>query len=306
MTDGAVHIPVLLHESIDALRMHASGIYVDATAGQGGHSALMLEQSKPHGVVYAFEWDAQAVDFLSERFAKEIKQSRYVLIHDSFAHMASRLHDKGIGRVDGILFDFGFSRFTIEQSKRGFSFRSNEPLVMTYDIGTHPNAAELLDALPEPDIASMLWRYGEERFARHIAHAIVQARKQSPVATTQELADLVSGAYPSRFRHGRIHPATKTFQALRIAVNHELENIESALPQALDLLNAQARMAAITFHSLEDRIVKQFMRTAQQQGSGTVVFKKPILPGEEERSRNSASRSAKLRVFETKANKTTT
>ena len=297
MTDEAVHIPVLLHQSIDALRIHPGGIYADATAGQGGHSALMLQRSAPDGVVYAFEWDGTAVEFLAQRFAQEIMAGRYVLFHDSFANMTERMH--GIA-VDGILFDFGFSRFTVEQSGKGFSFRVNEPLVMTYDVGQRPTAAELLDTLPETDIASLLWRYGEERFSRRIAHAIVLARAQSPIATTKELVDCVIDAYPPSFRRGRLHPATKTFQALRIAVNHELENIEAALPQALTLLAPGGRMATLTYHSLEDRIVKQFMRDAQRAGSGTSILKKPMTPEEMEIKQNPAARSAKMRIFEKK------
>ncbi len=298
MTDGAVHVPVLLHESISALRINPGGIYLDATAGQGGHSALMLDQSAPRGVVYAFEWDAMAVAFLKRRFAKEIGAARYVLFHDSFANMAQRMHESRQERVDGILFDFGFSRFTIEQSNRGFSFRSDEPLLMTYDAEQKPNAAQLLDALSEQDLSLLLWRYGEERFARRIAQAIAEARKRSPIATTRELADLVSGAYPPRFRHGRLHPATKTFQALRIAVNHELENIETALPQAAALLGPGARMVTLTYHSLEDRIVKQFMRETERNGSGKNVLKKPAVPQTEEIARNPAARSAKMRILE--------
>ena len=295
MTDGAVHVPVLLHQSIDALRIRSGGTYVDATAGQGGHSALMLERSAPRGVVYAFEWDRAAVEFLARRFAQEINAERYVIFHDSFANMAERM--RGIA-VDGILFDFGFSRFTVEQSQRGFSFRTDEPLVMTYDAGQRPTAAELLDTLSETDIASLLWRYGEERFSRRIAHAIVSARSRSPIATTKELVDCVVGAYPIGFRHGRLHPATKTFQALRIAVNHELENIETALPQSLALLAPGGRVVTLTYHSLEDRIVKTFMRTAQHAGSGASILKKPMIPENAEIERNPAARSAKMRIFE--------
>lgn len=298
MTDEAIHVPVLLHESIGALGVHANGIYIDATAGQGGHCALILERSAPRGIVYAFEWDAMAIQFLRQRFAEEIKAKRCILIHDSFANMDRCMRDAGCQSVDGILFDFGFSRFTIEQSRRGFSFRSNEPLVMTYDAECHPNAAEVLDTLSESDIADLIWRYGQERFARRIARAIVRARAASPIATTGELAGLVFDAYPGRFRHARLHPATKTFQALRIAVNHELENIEAVLPQAVALLAPQGRLVALTFHSLEDRIVKQFMRGVQQAGKGVNIFKKPVEPSAEEISANSAARSAKMRVLE--------
>ncbi len=296
----STHIPVLLHESIDALCIAANRDYVDATAGQGGHSALMLERCAPRGRVCAIEWDDATVLYLQRKFSVAIAAGRYLLAADSFANMADIVRKAGLVRVWGVLFDFGFSRMTIEQSGRGFSFSRDEPLSMAYREGARPDARDILHDLSEEELASLLWKFGGERFSRRIAAGIIRARSMHPIGMSKELADIVWNAYPAALRHRRIHPATRTFQALRIAVNRELENIESALPQAIAILEPGARIVAITYHSLEDRIVKYAFRSAEADGAGKQVLKKPLIPAEKELVANPSSRSAKMRVFEKK------
>ena len=249
----AEHAPVLLHEAVDGLNVEPSGTYVDCTFGRGGHSRLILARLGAHGRLIAIDRDPDAV-----AAAAEIHDSRFTILHGSFAGLAQLLSTRGIGQVQGILLDLGVSSPQLESAGRGFSFRREAPLDMRMDTTTGRTAAQWLAAASESEIREVIKTYGEERFAKQIAAAIVAARARGTLGTTRELASLVAEAVPSR--EPRQDPATRTFQAIRIHVNQELEELSLVLPQCLELLAPRGRLAVISFHSLEDRIVKRFMR----------------------------------------------
>lgn len=251
MTHG--HVSVLLEGAVDALAVRPDGIYVDATFGRGGHSREILGRLGPDGRLIALDRDPAAVAE-GERW----RDARFAVVHAAFSRLDAVLAERGIGPVDGVLFDLGVSSPQLDEAARGFSFRFDAPLDMRMDTSRGMTAAQWLNQAPEEEIAHVVRDYGEERFARQVARALVKAREVAPLATTGQLASLVAGAVRTRER-GQ-DPATRTFQAVRIFVNRELEEIEAALPQAVDRLKAGGRLAVISFHSLEDRMVKRFMR----------------------------------------------
>ncbi|GIV65942.1 MAG: 16S rRNA (cytosine(1402)-N(4))-methyltransferase RsmH [Chloroflexota bacterium] len=300
------HQPVLYHEIIHALRPQSPGRYVDATVGAGGHAWGVLEASAPDGQLLALDKDPQALAIASQRLS--VYHPRVILVQASYVHLREELRRLGWDRVDGIVFDLGVSSMQLDRAERGFSIYADGPLDMRFDPTTGTSAANLVNSLSEDDLTDLIWRYGEERFARRIAREICRSR---PLVTTLELARAVERAVGGK--RERIHPATRTFQALRIAVNDELRGLEQVLPDAVDALASGGRLAIITFHSLEDRIVKQFFRresrdcvcppgqpvcTCNHRATLREVTRKPILPSEEEIATNPRSRSAKLRVAE--------
>ncbi|HTH37751.1 MAG TPA: 16S rRNA (cytosine(1402)-N(4))-methyltransferase RsmH [Pyrinomonadaceae bacterium] len=322
MTEGPlenIHSPVLLDETVDSLQCRDGGTYIDATVGLGGHSEKILHTANNVRLI-AIDQDADALDAAKARLEKVCDNVTYV--NSNFSAITSILDEFDVGGVDGIIADLGVSSLHLDRPERGFSFRFDAPLDMRMNPASgDPTAAELLETLSEKEIADIIYRYGEERFSRSIARRIVRSRETGePVKTTKQLAGIVERSV-RRKKNEKIHPATKTFQALRIAVNKELEVLENFLNDGIDVLKTEGRFAVITFHSLEDRIVKQ----AFQRFSGKcscpprmpicicgavkkveIVTRKPITPSEDEIQKNPRSRSAKLRVVRRIADQTIT
>lgn len=274
------------------------GTYLDCTVGQGGHAALILERSSPDGVLIGIDRDPDAIAATGEQLARFAPRMR--LGQGNFSALKQHLKSVGVAEVDGVIFDLGVSSAQLDRPERGLSFLSDGPLDMRMDQRAGRTAADLVAQLPERELADLIYQYGEERYSRRIARAIIAFRKVHPLRTTFDLVSVVSGSVPAAYRHGRIHCATRTFQALRIAVNQELDVIEGALRDAVDVLAPGGRLCVISFHSLEDRIAKQTFRSLAQ-GSGAclkILTKKPYVPSDEERRDNPRARSAKLRVAE--------
>lgn len=287
-----MHVPVLLEESTDLLLGNRGKLYVDCTLGLGGHTKRILEKN-PEAFVIGIDRDEEAIELAKENL-KEF-EGRFAIYKANFADLDVVLEAEGVDKVDGFLFDLGVSMFQLK-SERGFSFQIDAPLDMRMDKEQKLTAYRVVNEYPEKELARIIWEYGEERLSRKIARAIVQYRKRKPIETTKELADIILSVYPERLKHGRIHPATKTFQAIRIEVNRELESLKEALEKTTDRLNPKGRLVVISFHSLEDRIVKNFFREHSQELK--ILTKKPITPSEEEIRMNPAARSAKLRAGE--------
>jgi 16S rRNA (cytosine1402-N4)-methyltransferase len=290
------HEPVLWNEVMASLLPHSGGTYIDGTVGSGGHASGILELSSPAGRLLGVDRDAQALTVAGQ--ALEKFGPRVTLVQGSFACLLDIARSHGYYPADGVLLDLGLSSMQLSTPERGFSFQFDGPLDMRFDTMSGETAADLVNNLSERELADIIYRFGEERRSRRIARAIVRGR---PVETTVELANLIVRAVG---RRGRIHPATKTFQALRIAVNDELSVLAEGLRQAEDALANRGRLAVIAFHSLEDRIVKEYFRERSAAGRAGVrpvlhtVTPKPIQAGPEERTANPRSRSAKLRVAE--------
>jgi 16S rRNA (cytosine1402-N4)-methyltransferase len=292
------HFSVMHAEVLYWLRPRAAGIYLDCTVGYCGHALGILTTSAPSGIVLGIDRDIQAIEAGRKRL--EQFADRAVLIQGNFVELKQLLNDRGIQEVHGALFDLGLSSPQIDDSSRGFSFQSNGPLDMRMDRNSGTTAADIVNAADEVDLANMIYQFGEERYSRRIARAIVRARADRPFTTTSELVSVIESAVPAVYRHGRIHCATRTFQALRIIVNQELDHLDQALRDAADLLLPGGRLCAISFHSLEDRIVKQTYRALSFKTGGEweILTKKPQLPTAEEIRHNPRSRSAKLRVIQ--------
>jgi 16S rRNA (cytosine1402-N4)-methyltransferase len=300
-----MHTPVLARESIDALAVRPDGIYVDATFGRGGHSRLILERLGPQGRLVALDRDPDAA-----AAAAAVKDPRFTFVQTNFAHLARALDDAGVRAAQGMLFDLGVSSPQLEDAARGFSFRHDGPLDMRMDPARGESAADFLAHAEEQEIRGVIRDYGEERFAKQIAAAIVAARRGTPIVRTRQLADLVAQAV--RTREPGQDPATRTFQALRIHVNRELEEVSVMLPQALERLAAGGRLAVISFHSLEDRIVKRFLqgaarpevprklplRASEMPQPLVKLVGRAVRPTPQETTRNPRARSATLRVAE--------
>ncbi len=283
------HVPVLLGEILEYLRINPSGVYVDATAGLGGHSVEILKNLKPGGRLIGIDQDGETLTEVSKR----ISGDRVTLLKGNFENLRGLLASVGIEWVDGILMDLGLSSFQLLSSERGFSFRSDALLDMRMDRSCDTTAANIVNHVSEKDLADLIYQYGEERYSRRIARAIVRAR---PLRTCSGLAEVIESVSK---RRGRIHPATRTFQALRIAVNRELDVLPGALESAVELLLPEGRLCVISYHSLEDRIVKNLFRTmCKEQGVINLVTSKPVTPVREEVLENPKGRSAKLRVVE--------
>lgn len=307
------HQPVLLDEVLDALSLeqHRDGIFVDATFGRGGHSAAILQRLSEHGRLIALDRDPAAIAAGCEKFEGE---TRLCLVHRAFAQLQAALGDAGMtevaGRVSGVLFDLGVSSPQLDDAVRGFSFMRDGPLDMRMDNTSGISAAEWLAKISERDLQKVISEYGEERFARRIANAIVTYRQRQPISSTVQLAELIEQAVPTR-EPGK-HPATRTFQAIRMVINTELEQIQHALQQAVEILAPRGRLCVISFHSLEDQLVKQFMQSQSQDdpmyaglpeipAAKRAKLKrigKAVHPGEDEVRRNPRARSAIMRVAE--------
>ena len=271
---------------------------LDCTVGYGGHAEMILEASDSVVTLIGLDQDSRAIACSQERLKRF--GERVVLRKGNFEGLKHHLEEVGVPRVSGVLFDLGVSSPQLDDPARGFSFMQDGPLDMRMDQAAGPTAADLVNGRAEQELADLIFQYGEERYSRRIARAIVREREHRPIDTTGALASLVAGAVPSAYRHGRIHCATRTFQALRIAVNQELERLEPSLRDAVDVLAPMGRICVISFHSLEDRIVKHTFRSLAQ-GPGaclSLLMKKPILPSEQECRENSRARSAKMRVAE--------
>lgn len=300
------HIPVLLPAVLAALQPRPGACFIDATVGGAGHALAVLQAAQPGGRLLGIDADPTALAAAAARLgAAGLPAASFTLVHGHVAELAALARQHGFSAVDGILLDLGVSSYQLETAARGFSFAADGPLDMRLDPGSGPTAADLVNQLDEQELADVIYRYGEERGSRRIARLIVERRRQAPITTTGELAALVQRAI-GRGGRERIHPATRTFQALRIAVNQELAQLEAALPQAVALLRPGGRLAVISFHSLEDRIVKQFFRAESGYGAGelqhpprlTVLTRKPIVADAAECAANPRARSAKLRVAE--------
>jgi 16S rRNA (cytosine1402-N4)-methyltransferase len=287
-----LHFPVLLKESVEMLTSNGGKIFVDATVGLGGHAYHILSQRDDIYLI-GIDKDPHALEEAKKRLSPF--EGRFSLYQADYEDIDEVLKAEGIERVDGVLMDLGVSMLQLKSPERGFSFKEEAPLDMRMNPEQRLTAYDVVNKYKERDLARIIKEYGEERFAHRIARAIVDARRKKPIETTAELARIVEGAIPKGF-YKKIHPATKTFQAIRIEVNRELEHLKNALLKIPHLLNPNGRIAVISFHSLEDRIVKHTFRHFEREGLLKVLTKKPVTPSEEEIKQNPPSRSAKLRV----------
>lgn len=295
------HIPVLLHETIDGLAICKGDVVVDGTLGSGGHSTEICRKFGTTVKLYGIDLETDAL----KRAAKKLQDTGCTgtFIHGNFKDMPELLRAQGVSKVDRILLDLGISSDELDSSGRGFSFLRDEPLLMTLDDVPTDETVTARDAIntwSEETLADVIYGFGEERYARRIAKGIIEARKNNPFQTTFDLVAVIQSSVPASYRRGKIHPATKTFQALRIAVNGELSSLQTALENCVPFLNTKGRMAVISFHSLEDRIVKNFFKQEAQKGTIMILTKKPLVPTQTEIKTNPRSRSAKLRIIEKK------
>ncbi len=305
------HKSVLLNETIDALRIKPDGIYVDGTLGGGGHSYEICKRLSDKGRLIGIDQDAAAIEAATERLG-EFKD-RVTIIRSNYCEMKRQLNSIGVTAVDGIILDLGVSSYQLDTAERGFTYREDVPLDMRMDQRQARTAKDIVNDYSEMELYRIIRDYGEDKFAKNIAKHIVQARQEKPLETTGELIQAIKAAIPMKVRAVGGHPAKKTFQAIRIELNNELGVLKDSLDDMVDLLNDKGRLCIITFHSLEDRIVKNHFRTSENPcicpkefpvcvcgriSKGKVITRKPILPGEEELEENSRSKSAKLRVFE--------
>jgi len=289
-----IHKPVLLKESVYYLTQSGGKVYVDCTLGGGGHAKEILKRREDIYLI-GIDRDEEAIEIAKENL-KEF-EGRFSIYKANFMDLDLVLKEEGIEKVDGFLFDLGVSMYQLK-GERGFTFQEDQPLDMRMDKEQPLTAYKVINNYPERELVRILKEYGEEKFAVRIAKAIVQRRKKKPIQTTGELVDLILSVVPEYYKHGKIHPATRTFQAIRIEVNKELDSLKEALEKTPDYLNPKGRLVVISFHSLEDRIVKQFMKQKEKESIFKIITKKPITPSEEEIRENPASRSAKLRVAE--------
>jgi len=306
-----LHIPVLLQSSIDSLALKSDDVFLDATLGGGGHSEAVARQFGDKVRMVAIDLDNETLRNANDRINKLTKN--FSAFQGNFRNLDTILDRAGISEVNKILFDLGISSIQLEESGRGFTFKKNEPLLMTMSDKTpgeknsdsenesksvYFTAKDIVNTWTEDHLVDIIRGYGEERYAARIANAIVEARKIKPIEKTFELVEIIERAVPGSYRHGRIHPATRTFQAIRITVNDELGAIEGGLNKGFERLARGGRMAVISFHSLEDRIVKRYFKQLVLEEKARAINKKPITPSIEEKEENPRSRSAKLRVIE--------
>jgi len=289
------HRTVLLHEAIEALNIQKSDTVVDATLGGAGHAKEILNHLGEDGTFIGFDADRNAIERAHASIDR--KQGQIHLVNANFRSLTGELEKRAITHIDKALFDLGWSTFQLSEGK-GFSFLADEPLGMSYAEGQQLTAAVIVNEWGEESLADIIFGFGEERYSRRIAKAIVTARTARPIQNARELGDIVKSAVPAAYRYGRLHPATKTFQALRIAVNDELGALKDGLESAWNALRPGGRIVVITFHSIEDRIVKQLFVGWEKSGEGTRITKKPIVPGKTELESNPRARSAKLRAIE--------
>ena len=296
-----VHKSVLLQTSIEGLNIKKGDTFLDGTLGNGGHSKFVCEQYGNDVKIIGLDAEEDAIARSRERLEK--LKCPVTLVQSNFRNLDEVLEKLGLSSVDKILFDLGLSSNQFEESGRGFSFQKDEPLLMTFKNKTDENeitAKEIVNTWQEENLSAIIQGYGEERYARKIAKKIVEERKKKPIETTFELVRIVKEATPKSYHHMKIHPATRTFQAIRIAVNDELGALKDGLQKGFDKLSPGGRIAVISFHSLEDRIVKNFFRDKSKEQKAILITKKPIIPDEDELRENPRSRSAKLRILEKK------
>ncbi|HPR81137.1 MAG TPA: 16S rRNA (cytosine(1402)-N(4))-methyltransferase RsmH [Enterococcus sp.] len=307
------HYTVMKKETVDGLNIKPSGIYVDCTLGGAGHSEYILKHLNEQGHLYAFDQDQKAIDFANERLASYVEKGQVTFIKRNFRYLKEELNQLGITKVDGILYDLGVSSPQLDEAERGFSYHQDAPLDMRMDQTASLSAYEVVNEYDYHELVKIFFRYGEEKFSKQVARAIERTREVSPITTTGELVEIIKSAIPAPARRKGGHPAKRIFQAIRIAVNDELGVVEDSLEQAIELLNKNGRISVITFHSLEDRIVKNIFKeysTMKDLPPGLpvipdefqpelkVITRKPLLPSEEELTENNRSRSAKLRIAE--------
>jgi 16S rRNA (cytosine1402-N4)-methyltransferase len=295
MAAPSYHEPVLFKEVVDGLSPKEGETVVDATLGHGGHALLLGERLGKDGTLIGFELDPEALLVSRERLSELL--CKKIFLGESYRNMTQMLAGEGITAVNAILFDLGIGSHQLGASGRGFSFQVDEPLSMRFDAGTGLSARDLLRAATVEDLTSIIGGYGGEKYAKRIAEAIIRERQIEPIESTKRLHDIVWQTVPPWARHGRINPATKTFQALRMAVNDELATVTEGISQAFRLLAPGGRLAVISFHSLEDGIVKRFFKEKKERGEGEVYYKKPVTATSLEISNNPRSRSAKLRII---------
>ena len=305
------HVSVLLHETVAGLQVKPSGIYVDGTLGGGGHSYEICKQLDSEGRLIGIDQDADALKAAGKRL--EQFKDKVTLCKSNYEQMREVLQELGIEEVDGIVLDLGVSSYQLDEAERGFSYMEDAPLDMRMDRDQTMTARDIINEYPEGELFRIIKEYGEERYAKSIAKNICKRRQQYPIETTFELVDVIRGSMPAKARNAKGHPAKRTFQAIRIECNRELEVLRETLDYMVDLLKDGGRISIITFHSLEDRIVKTSFRKYEnpctcppdfpvcvcgKKSKGRVVTRKPILPSEEELEQNTRSKSAKLRIFE--------
>ncbi len=294
MTKAQVHKPVMCNEVFEHLKLTCGMTVVDATIGCGGHSAKILENILPGGCLIGIDRDSESLEIAKERFKSFGGAVNFV--HGNFRDLDKILTEAGIDKVDAILFDLGLSAVQLSNPERGFSFQLEGPLDMRMDRSSFIQAFDLINNLNEEEISSILWSFGQEKFHNRIASLLVTQRQKTPINSTSQVADIVIKAMPRHYQFRRIHPATRTFQAIRIAVNRELEALEEGIGKAIDLLKRGGVVVIISYHSLEDRIVKMNFRSARAEEKLELITLKPLRPSQEERTQNPSSRSAKLRV----------
>lgn len=307
------HITVLLNEAVDGLNIKPDGTYVDCTLGGGGHSGLILSKLSENGKLYSFDQDITAINFNKDKFEEENELGKINFIKSNFRNISEELNKRNILGVDGILYDLGVSSPQFNNADRGFSYNYDAPLDMRMDQSQSLTARDVVNDWSYEQLVRIFFRYGEEKFAKSIARRIEKVRQQTPIETTGQLVDLIKEAIPAKARRKGGHPAKKTFQAIRIAVNDELGALEESLEQALDLLNPGGRISVITFQSLEDRLVKVMFKQKtslpelppglpvipdSQKVEYKLITRKPIVPSEDEITHNNRAHSAKLRIIE--------
>jgi len=305
------HYSVMLKETIEELHVRPNGIYVDGTLGGGGHAFEVCSRLSEEGHFYGIDQDEAAIRAAGERLSEF--GGKVTIIRSNYCRMKEELRERGVSKVDGIVLDLGVSSYQLDEAARGFTYREDAALDMRMDQRQEKTARDIVNGYSEMDLYRVIRDYGEDKFAKNIAKHIVQAREIKPIETTGELVEVIKAAIPAKIRMQKGHPAKQTFQAIRIELNQELEVLRSSLDDMIELLNPGGRICIITFHSLEDRIVKTIFRKNENPctcpshfpvcvcgkvSKGRVVTKKPILPGEQELEENSRSKSAKLRVFE--------
>ncbi len=296
MNEQAFHTPVMSREVIEHLNLKLGSVVVDATLGMAGHASAIVQQIGPEGQLIGIDRDKNSLAIAARNLAPFSSQTQ--LIQDDYRNLARILNQLKIEQVDGMLFDLGISSYQLDNPDRGFSIKADGPLDMRMDQDSYISAYDLINSLSERELSTILKNFGQERWHNRIAHYLVEKRSQSPIESTKDLSDVVLRAIPYRYQNHKIHPATRTFQAIRIAVNRELEALEIVLNQAVDFLKVGGRICVIAFHSLEDRIVKERFKFFSQTRKLKLIVKKPLRPTEEEINVNPRSRSARLRVAE--------
>ena len=287
-----MHIPVLLNEVIKLLDPKENENFIDATLGEGGHTLALLQKTSPAGKVLGIDLDPETLEIAHRKL--HAFGERLVLANNNFKNLEEIIADNKFKEISGIVFDLGMSSRDIDEAGRGFSFLKDEPLLMNFGSDTMLTAEHIVNGWPESELEKIIRLYGEEKFSRQIARAIIARRIVKPIKTTFDLVEVIENSTPNFYHHGRIHPATRTFQALRIAVNDELGSIQKGLEASLKILSSGAKIAVISFHSLEDRIVKNFFR--DNKNTLKILTKKPVVPAQVEVLNNPRARSGKLRV----------